>query len=60
MKVNLKQLSKNFISVKIHALKKVSVAKLCSGIRRYFMKYLEIDLFYLIVESIIRTIHSLL
>ena len=49
MKVNLNQLSetalKKFMSVKTNFLKKASVARLYSGIRRYFVKKREIGLF---------------
>ena len=43
--------SEEAISIKIHVLNKASVAKHCSGIRPYFVKQLEIDFFYLIVDS---------
>ena len=49
----LKQLSKKFIFVKIHVLKKASTTKFYSGIRRYFVKHLETSIFYLKAESII-------
>ena len=43
--------SEKFMSVKIHVFKIASVAKLCSGIRRYFVKQQEICLFFLTAES---------
>ena len=43
--------SEKFMSVKIHVFKVASVAKLYSGVRRYFAKHQEICLFFLTVES---------
>ena len=43
--------SEKFMSINNYVLKKASVAKLYSDIRRYFAKQQEIGLFYLIVES---------
>ena len=55
IKVTLKQLSetvlKKFMSVQILVFKIASVAKLYSGIRKYFAKQQEICLFYFIAES---------
>ena len=39
----------NFISIKFHVLKKASVPS--SGIRRYFAKQKEVNLFFLVAES---------
>ena len=52
-KVNLKQLSEKFVSVKINYLKRASAAKFYSGIRRCFRKHLKMGLYYLIAESVI-------
>ena len=46
------------MSVKIHALKIASAAKLYSGIRRYFTKQQEICLFRLIAESRILSLNT--
>ena len=43
--------SEKFMSVKIHVFKVASVAKLYSGICRYFAKHQEICLFFLTAES---------
>lgn len=43
--------SEKLMSVKIHAHKKVSIAKIYSGIRKYFVKQREICVFYLRLES---------
>ena len=55
MKVTLKQLSetvlKKLMSVQILVFKIASVAKLYSGIRKYFAKQQEICLFCFIAES---------
>ena len=42
--------SENFIFVKIYGLKEASVAKLYSGIRKYFARQREIGLFYLVPD----------
>ena len=42
--------SEKFMSVNIHVLEIASVAKLCSGIRRYFVEQRKIGLFYVIAE----------
>ena len=46
------------MSVKVHALKIASVAKLYSGIRRYFTKQQEICLFRLTAESRILSLNT--